>query len=140
MRQRKTLCWKFETILGNVTKLIAKERKPVLFQSTDAGLENSQLPGPSVRSPKQMITALENGRRVLLIPHVDTQGQVQGSSDDTVWILERKSSELQPWVPNSSKHVPEGRCHTHHPHRRDGPLVVLEGHQLQAVNVEQHQL
>lgn len=113
MRQRKTLCWKFETILGNVTKLIAKERKPVLFQSTDAGLENSQLPGPSVRSPKQMITALENRRRVLLIPHVDTQGQVQGSSDDTVWI---------------------------HPHRRDGPLVVLEGHQLQAVNVEQHQL
>lgn len=29
---------------------------------------------------------------------------------------------------------------THHPHGRDGPLVVLEGCQLRAVDAEQHQL
>lgn len=138
--RRNTLCWKFETSLGNTTKLILKERKAVLFYSTDTGLRNSQLPGPSVRSSEQMITALENRRCVLLIPHIDTQGQVQGSGDDTVWILEMKSSELQLWIPKSGKHAPGRRCHTHHPHRCDGPLVVLKGHQLQAVYGEEHQL
>lgn len=29
---------------------------------------------------------------------------------------------------------------THHPHGRDGLLVVLEGDQLQAMDGEQHQL
>lgn len=31
------------------------------------------------------------------------------------------------------------RGHTHHPHGRDGPLVVLKGHQLQVMNGEEHQ-
>lgn len=122
-----------------MTKLVPKERKPVLSYCTDTGLENTQLPGPSVRSSEQMVTALENRRCVLFIPHIDSQGQVQGSSDDTVSILEMKSSELQ-LTYKSGKHASGRRLHTHHPHRRDGLLVVLEGHQLQAVYGEQHQL
>lgn len=34
----------------------------------------------------------------------------------------------------------QARGHTHHPQGCDGPLVVLKGHQLQAVNGEEHQL
>lgn len=93
-----------------------------------------------MRTPEQMVTALEDRGCFLFIPHINTQGQVQGSSDDTVWILEMKSSELQPWIPKRGKHASGGRCHTYHPNRRDGPLVVLESHQLQAMYGEQRQL
>lgn len=129
-----TGCWKFEASLGNTA------RPAHAFSLTDTGQEKSQLPGPSVRSSKQMIAALEDRRCVLLIPHIDTQGQVQGRGDDTVRILEMKSSEAGLWLPRSRKHASGRKGHTHHPHRRNGPLVVVEGHQLQAVDGEQHQL
>ena len=75
-----------------MTRLVPKERKPIALHFTDTGQEDSQLPGPSERSPKQMITALEDGKCVLLIPHIDTQRQVQGRGDDSVRILLMKSN------------------------------------------------
>lgn len=122
-----------------MTRLVPKERKPIALRFTDTGQEDSKLPGPSGRSPKQMITALEDGTCVL-IPHIDTQRQVQGRGDDTVRILGMKSNEAWLWMPKTGKHASGRRWYTHHPHGRDGPLVVLEGHQMHAVYGEQHQL
>lgn len=89
-----------------------------------------------MRSPKQLIAALEDRTCILLIPQIDTQGQVQGRGDDTGRILEMKSNEVGLWILKCGKHASGRRCSTHHPHRRDGPLVVLEGHQLQAMDGE----
>lgn len=76
-------------------------------------LHMSESTGPSVGPTKQMIAALEDGKFIFLVPHVDSQGEVKGRGDDSSLV---------------------------HPHGRDGPLVVLKGHQLQAVNGEEHQL
>lgn len=123
-----------------MTRLVPKERKPIALHFTDTGQEDSQLPGPSVRSPKQMITALEDWTCVLLIPHIDTQRQVQGRGDDTVQILGMKSNEARLRMPKTGKHASGRRWYTHHPHGRDGPLVVLEGYQMHAIYGEQQQL
>jgi len=69
--------------------------------------------GPSVGAPEQVIAALEDGKLIFLIPHVDPQGEVEGSSEDSALV---------------------------HPQGRDGLLVVLEGCQPQALDGEEHQL
>lgn len=69
--------------------------------------------GPSVGSPKQVIAALEDWEVIFLIPHIDTQREVEGRGDDSLWV---------------------------HPHGCDGLLVVLECSKLQTMYGEQNQL
>lgn len=59
-----------------------------------------QLPGPSVGTPEQVITALEDRKFIVLIPHVDSQGEVKGRGDDSALVLEMKSyMRLEMWAP-----------------------------------------
>jgi len=96
--------------------------------------------GPSVGAPEQVIAALEDGKLIFLIPHVDPQGEVEGSSEDSALVLEMRSRVR--WSRRLRRRGPDagGRAPTHHPQGRDGLLVVLEGCQPQALDGEEHQL
>lgn len=100
----------------------------------------TQLPGPSVGAPEQVIAALEDGNLIFLIPHIHSQGEVEGSREDSALVLEMRSQVRQsPGLWSRGHHA--GRwARTHHPQGCDGLLVVLEGCQLQALDGEEHQL
>lgn len=89
-----------------------------------------------------MTAALEDGKVLFLVPHIRSQGEVKGTGDDLTLVLEMKNQVRQGRGLQSSepRHRQVGGRHAHHPHGRDGPLVVLKGHQLQAVDGEEHQL
>lgn len=47
-----------------------------------------------------MITAPEDGKFIVLIPHVDSQGEVKGRGDDSALVLEMKSyMRPEMWAP-----------------------------------------
>lgn len=92
-------------------------------------------------APKQVIAALEDRKLIFLIPHVDSQREVEGSREDSALVLEMRSPVRRGrrlW--ERGRDAGAWRAGTHHPHGCDGLLVVLEGCQLQALDGEEHQL